>query len=244
MSRLVYPFLDAQSRVGITETLTLKPEFEGDRFQTVPVPSSDIFKGPLLSTTIKPAEVGGTWFPNAPGSDIASKKVVLYFHGGAFVQGDGRTAQYGSIAKKFLDTGTADAVFSLQYRLSGLGGQNPFPAALQDALSSYVYLLNTLQIPPAQIIFGGDSAGANLAVSLLRYLHEFRSVIQTPTPKCAILISPWVEPFYYDATGNPHRGTDFIPGTFGGIDRPSPFFNPRPIIAKTLWMTLSRFLDH
>lgn len=234
MSRLVYPFLDAQSRVGITETLNLKPGSEGDRFQTVPVPSSDFFKGPLLSTTIKPAEVGGTWFPNAPGSDIASKKVVLYLHGGAFVQGDGRTAQYGSIAKKFLDTGTADAVFSLQYRLSGLGGLNPFPAALQDALSSYIYLLDTLKIPAAQIIFGGDSAGANLAVSLLRYLHDFGSAIQTPNPQCAILISPWVEPFYYDATGNPHRGTDFIPGTFGGTEHLIPFFSPHHIIAKTL----------
>lgn len=95
MSRLVYPFLDAQSRVGITETLTLEPKGEGERFQTLPVPSPDVFKGPLLSTTIKPAKVGGTWFPDAPGSDIASKTVVLYFHGGAFVQGDSRTAEYG-----------------------------------------------------------------------------------------------------------------------------------------------------
>lgn len=228
MSRLVYPFLDAQSRVGITETLTLEPGSEGERFQTLPVPSPDLFKGPLLSTTTKPAQVGGTWFPKAPGNDVASKKVVLYFHGGAFVQGDGRTAGYGSIAKKFLDTGTADAVFSLQYRLSGLGGLNPFPAALQDALSSYVFLLDTLQIPPAQIILGGDSAGANLAVSLLRYLHEFGSVIHKPNPKCAILLSPWVEPFYYDPRENPHRGTDFIPGSFGGIDSPPPLHFSSP----------------
>lgn len=222
MSRLIYPFLDAQSRVGITETLTLEPGSESGRFQTLPVPSTDLFKGPLASTTTRPAKVGGTWFPNAPDGDVTSKTVVLYFHGGAFVQGDGRTAGYGSIAKKFLDTGTADAVFSLQYRLSGHGGLNPFPAALQDALSGYVFLLDTLQIPPAQILLGGDSAGANLAVALLRYLHEFGSVIHKPNPKCAILVSPWVEPFYYDSRGNPHRGTDFVPGTFGGNYRPTP----------------------
>lgn len=216
MTRLVYPFLDAQSRVGITQTLTLEPGSEGERFQTLPVPSSALLKGPLSSTTTKPTKVGGTWFPTAPGSDISSKTVVLYLHGGAFIQGDGRTAEYGSIAKKFLDTGTADAVFSLQYRLSGYGGRDPFPAALQDALSGYVFLLDTLHIPPSQIIFGGDSAGANLAAVLLRYLHEFGPVISKPNPKCAILISPWTEPFYYDARGNPHRGTDFTPGTFGG----------------------------
>ncbi|KAK7733686.1 hypothetical protein SLS53_008153 [Cytospora paraplurivora] len=110
---------------------------------------------------------------------------------------------------------SADAVFSLQYRLSGLGGLNPFPAALQDALSSYLFLLNTLHIPPRQIIFAGDSSGATIATSLLRYLHDFGSAISTPTPRCAVLLSPWVEPFYYDASDNPHRGTDFIPGTYG-----------------------------
>ncbi|KAK2600550.1 hypothetical protein N8I77_010077 [Diaporthe amygdali] len=235
MSRLVYPLLDATSRVGITEKLTLEPGKEGERFQTVPVPSSDLFKGALASETIKPQEVGGTWFPNAPGKDIASKTAVLYFHGGAFIQGDGRTVQCGSIAKKFLDTGAADAVFSLQYRLSGYNGVNPFPAALQDALSSYVFLLNTLNIPSSQILIAGDSSGGNLATALLRYLHEFGSAINTPTPKCAVLLSPWVEPFYYDSRGNPNRNTDFTPGTFGAwgahsyagkLPRTDPYITP------------------
>jgi acetyl esterase/lipase len=57
----------------------------------------------------------------------------------------------------------------------------------------------------------GDSAGANLATALLRYLHEFRVA---PIPKCAVLLSPWVAPFHYITTGNPHRGTDFIPSSF------------------------------
>lgn len=226
MTRLLYPFLDAISRVGITETLTLEPGKEGQRFQTIPVPPSSLFKGPLASETIKPQKVGGTWFPKAPGTDIASKNVVLYFHGGAYIQGDGRTEQCGSIAKKFLDTGAADAVFSLQYRLSGYGNANPFPAALQDALSSYVFLLNTLKISSSQIVFAGDSAGAHLAISLLRYLHEYGSAINTPTPKCAVLLSPWVEPFYYDLRDNPHTKTDFVPGSFGGTYYPLPLCGP------------------
>lgn len=217
MSRLLYPLLDAQSRVGITEKLTLEPGKEGDRFQTFPVPSSSLFKGPLAHETIRPQEVGGTWFPGPPGTDIASKNVVLYFHGGAFISGDGRTVLCESSAKKFIDTGAADTLFSLQYRLSGYGNVNPFPAALQDALTSYVFLLKTLQIPSSQIIFAGDSAGGNLAVALLRYLREYGSAVNIPTPKCAILFSPWVEPFYYDPRGNPQRETDFIPGSFGGI---------------------------
>ncbi|KAJ5832262.1 hypothetical protein N7474_000573 [Penicillium riverlandense] len=215
MTRITYPLLDAVSRVGITETLTLDPGKEGGRFQTVPVSTLDVYKGPLASKAIKPAKIGGTWYPDSPGAQVTSKTVVLYLHGGAFVQGDGRTEQCGPIAKYFLDKGTADAVFSLQYRLSGHGGMNPFPAALQDALSSYLFLLHQLNILPHQIIFAGDSAGANLAAALLRYLYEFGSTIKTPTPKCAVLLSPWVDPFYLNPTGNPQRSTDFVPGTYG-----------------------------
>lgn len=216
MTRLTYPFLDAVSRVGITETLTLETGTEGKRFQTVPVSPADVYRGPLASETIKPEKIGGTWFPDAPGPDVTSKTVILFFHGGAFIQGDGRTATYGSIARYFLEKESADFVFSLQYRLSGHGGVNPFPAAMQDVLSSYLFLLNTLHIPPRQIILAGDSAGATLATDLLLYLHEYGAAINAPTPKCAVLLSPWVEPFYYDASDNPHRGTDFIPGAYGG----------------------------
>ncbi|TVY85163.1 Acetyl-hydrolase [Lachnellula suecica] len=217
MTRVSYWFLDCVSRVGITETLTLNPGKEVRRFQVIPVCVLGVYKGPLASQITKPATVGGTWFPDAPGDDVAAKTVVLYFHGGAFVQGDGRTAQYGSIARYFLEKGSGDAVFSLQYRLSGHGGINPFPAALQDTLSSYLFLLNDLHISAGQIILAGDSAGAVLAVSLLRYIYEFGAAINVPTPKCAVLLSPWVEPFYYDAADNPHRGTDFIPGAYGGV---------------------------
>jgi acetyl esterase/lipase len=214
MTRVAYPLLDVTSRVGITETLTLEKGKEGERFQTVLPSPLDVYKGPLASKTTKPAKIGGTWFPSAPGTDVASKTVFLYFHGGAFIQGDGRDAQCGSIAKKLLKKGGADAVFSVQYRLSGYGGLNPFPAALQDALSSYLFLLNEHHIPARHVVLAGDSAGANLVTALLRYLHEFGSAIGAPSPKCALLLSSWVAPYEYDVTGNPHRGTDFIPSSF------------------------------
>lgn len=228
MTRITYPFLDAIARVGITEALSLDPGKEGSRFQTVPACTADVYRGPLASETVRPAKTGGTWYPDRPEAGVmASKTVVLFIHGGAFVQGDGRTAAYGAAARYFLKTGSADAVFSLQYRLSGHGGANPFPAALQDALSSYLWLLNTLGVPPRQVVLAGDSAGAVLATTLLRYLHEYGPEIDTPAPRCAVLLSPWVEPFYYDASDNPHRGTDFIPGSYGGEYTHS-FLSPPP----------------
>ncbi|KAH9908958.1 alpha/beta hydrolase fold-3 domain-containing protein [Xylariomycetidae sp. FL2044] len=147
--------------------------------------------------------------------------------------GDGRDATCGTIAKKFLETGGADFVFSVQYRLSGYGGMNPFPAALQDALSGYLYLLHELHIPAMNIVAVGDSAGGNLATALLRYFHEFGAEASIPTPKCAVLISSWVAPFDYHLDDSPHRGTDFIPASFPiwgahtyAGDLPNPASNP------------------
>ncbi|KAI0112240.1 alpha/beta hydrolase fold-3 domain-containing protein [Nemania sp. FL0031] len=213
MTRLAYPLLDLTSRVGITETLTLEQGKEGARFQIVKPSTLDVYKGPLAKGT-KPATIGGTWHPKPPGADVASKTVFLYFHGGAYIEGDGRDATCGPIAKRLMEKSGADAVFSVQYRLSGYRGLNPFPAALQDALSSYLYLLNDLHIPAKKIVIAGDSAGGNLCMALLLYLHNFGAETKIPTPKCAVLMSPWVAPFHYHMDDNPHRGTDFIPTTY------------------------------
>ncbi|KAI1260503.1 alpha/beta hydrolase fold-3 domain-containing protein [Xylariaceae sp. FL1019] len=214
MTRLLYPYLDILSRISVTETLSLEPGKEGARWQIVKPSTLDVYKGPLVSTITKPATVGGTWYPAAPEGGFSSKKIFLYYHGGAFIEGDGRTAMYGPIAKRMLKKGGADAVFAVQYRLSGHAGLNPFPAALQDAVSSYLYLLNDLNIPADQIVMIGDSAGGNLILALLRYIHDFGTETDIPNPKCAVLLSPWVAPFLYEMDDNPNRGTDFIPTTY------------------------------
>ncbi|KAI0527768.1 alpha/beta hydrolase fold-3 domain-containing protein [Xylaria bambusicola] len=214
MTCLVYRLLDLTSRVGIKETINLEPRKEGRRFQIVKPAEPEYYSGILASGDIKPETIGGTWFPDVPKGDAASTTIFLYFHGGAFIQGDGRNATCGLIVKKLLEKGGADAVFSVQYRLSGHGGQNPFPAALQDALSSYLYLLNNLHVPGNQIVLAGDSAGGNLAMALLLYLRNFGAATHVPAPKCAVLLSPWVAPFHYNMTDNPHRHTDFVPTTY------------------------------
>ncbi|KAI0202650.1 alpha/beta hydrolase fold-3 domain-containing protein [Astrocystis sublimbata] len=210
MTRLVYPLLDITSRIGITETLTLEPGKEGPRFQIVKPSPLDVYKG-LLAKVTKPATIGGTWYPEVPSADITAKIVVLYFHGGAYIEGDGRDKICKPVADRLIAKSGVDAMFSVQYRLSGYKGQNPFPAALQDALSSYLYLLNDLRIPADRIIVAGDSAGGNLTMALLLYLRDFGAAISIPNPKCAALMSPWVAPFHYTMEGNPHRHTDFIP---------------------------------
>ncbi|XXG94018.1 hypothetical protein Hte_000269 [Hypoxylon texense] len=207
--------LDIPSRIGITQTLSLESGKEGDQFQVINPADPRFYKGPLASE-IKPAAVGGTWYPRRPraGANLGAGIVTLHLHGGAFVTGNGRIDHSGFVGKNWAEECGAAAAFVPQYRLSGYAGQNPFPAALQDSLTAHVFLLHELGIPAHQIVLSGNSAGGNLAVALLRYIEEFGHVLGLPTPRCAVLLSPWVSPFDYDVAGNPNQALDYLPKSF------------------------------
>ncbi|KAI4865015.1 alpha/beta hydrolase fold-3 domain-containing protein [Hypoxylon rubiginosum] len=215
LAHLAYMVLDTPSRIGITETLSLESRKEGDQFQVINPADSRFYEGPLVSD-IKPAAVGGTWYPHRPrvGADWASSLVVLHLHGGAFVTGNGRIHHGGFVGKNWVEECGAAAVFVPQYRLSGYAGLNPFPAALQDSLTAYAFLLYELGVPAHQIVLAGNSSGGNLAVALLRYIKEFGHNLGLPTPRCAVLLSPWVSPFDYDLAENPNRVSDYVPKSF------------------------------
>lgn len=214
LTRLAYALTDINGHIGVTETLSLEPGSEGVRFQVIEPSSAEFYQGPLQSSHVKPATVGGTWTPKPPLSSSAT--IILYLHGGAFIQGDGRDSYCGYPTRTMAKLGRVDAVFSLQYRLSGYAGLNPFPAALQDALTAYLFLLRTLKVPSQQIVLCGDSAGGNIAIALLRYIHEYGAELGISPPRCAALISPWVAPFNYhhNSTNNPRWTSDFLPNEF------------------------------
>ncbi|KAH7324217.1 alpha/beta hydrolase fold-3 domain-containing protein [Stachybotrys elegans] len=223
MSRILRAAFHKMAVIGITETHTLDAGKEGERFEVVqPFPDTD-YLGPVAPVAqAKPGAVGGTWYPERF-ADIKSKTVMLHIHGGAFIWGDGRTACSGFLAQIMQDQAETDAVFSIQYRLSAYEGKNPFPAALQDALTGYLYLVRTLQIPPANIVILGDSSGATIASGLIRYLGEYGSKISPEAsilPSCAILTSPMIAPLKTAGSGSlnespyaqhPNFHTDFVP---------------------------------
>jgi acetyl esterase/lipase len=124
------------------------------------------------------------------------------------------------MAKKLLKNTAATHILCPQYRLSTLPvskTSNPFPAALQDTLTSYLYLLKDLNVSPKDIIISGDSAGGNLSIALLRYLADYGSELDIPTPSAALLWSPWTNPadtsgsYVYD---NDHYKTDYLSPPF------------------------------
>ncbi|KAM7201287.1 Alpha/Beta hydrolase fold [Rhypophila sp. PSN 637] len=217
LARVAHALVDMKSYIGISDPITLEPGAEGDRFQVIKPFSPEFYTGPLSSSpNAKPAPVGGTWCPKRPRTSGPAGITMLYLHGGAFIQGDGRDEYCGFPNKTMIKLGVAETLFSLQYRLSGYGGQNPFPAALQDALTGYLYLLRTENIPADQIVICGDSAGANLAIALLRYLVEYGSSLDIPMPRCVTLFSPWVNMLQFDFSSSNSKqwGTDFLPNGF------------------------------
>jgi acetyl esterase/lipase len=180
--------------VSLTETpsrLYLKPGAEKERFIMIQPAKEELYKGVANSRLICPEPVGGTWFPSpfeAEPDGFANIDVILHLHGGAFVVGDGRT-DYSGFQAGLLTKNLNAKVFYLQYRLAG-DSHTQFPAALQDTISAYLYLLG-LRIPASNIILSGDSAGANLALALLRYIADNESAL--PWPATAWLWGPWVD---------------------------------------------------
>lgn len=218
-TRIVFTVVYHIARIQAKTPTSLTPGAEKERFVRIKPAGSDQYKGPLRSNNeVQPVEIGATWYPQplSASADKANVKIVLHIHGGAYVSGDGRTQASGYFAKLLQKHMGATHILMPQYRISTLPASahsNPFPAALQDSLTAYLYLLHDLHIAPSDIILSGDSAGANAAIALLRYITEFGTKSNLPNPAAALLWSPWIDPsdtsgsFVHD---NPHYATDYL----------------------------------
>lgn len=110
------------------------------------------------------------------------KYVILYCHGGGYSTG---SRIYARTLTTKLATSTSMDVFCFDYRLSP---ENPYPAALEDAMKAWDYLM-LLGYGARDVIIAGDSAGGNLALSLVLKLKEEERIL----PRGLILLSPWTD---------------------------------------------------
>lgn len=135
MVQIVKTFLWNASMVEIKTPLALLPGAEKEKWAVAKVAPPNTYTGPArIDGTLKPEDCGGTWYPtpNPLGGVYRPKLVILHFHGGAYVIGDGRKKDAAFAAKTLRDNTDATYVFCPQYRLSSNPGCR-FPAALQDA---------------------------------------------------------------------------------------------------------------
>jgi monoterpene epsilon-lactone hydrolase len=129
--------------------------------------------------TLTPRTLGGV-----PALDVAVEgadgdAVILYLHGGGYAIGSART---GANLAAPLARRTGQQAVSLEYRLAP---ENPFPAALDDALAAYKELLETGR----EIVIAGDSAGGGLALATM--LAARREGFRLPAG--AVVFSPWTD---------------------------------------------------
>lgn len=115
----------------------------------------------------------------APG---ASGSVILYLHGGGYVIGSIGT--HRDIAGR-ISRASGARVLLAGYRL---GPEHPFPAAVDDAVACYHWLLAE-GIAPANIGIAGDSAGGGLTMATLLALRDAGEEL----PACGVCLSPWVD---------------------------------------------------
>lgn len=138
-----------------------------------------LFKTPR-TVEIEPVSINGIsaeWlFPIGCHTD----RVLIFLHGGSFHAGSLRTHR-GLAAR--IGINSDSSVLSLDYSLAP---ENPFPAAIEDVVSVYRWLLEVKGFDAKKIIISGDSAGGGLTLASLLKFQEENIVL----PAAAICLSP------------------------------------------------------
>ena len=113
---------------------------------------------------------------------VRTDSVLIYLHGGAYVFCSPRSHRHLVAA---LSEATNAAAFALDYRLAP---EHPFPAAIEDSVAAYRWLLDQ-GVAPNRITIAGDSAGGGLTVATMLSLRD----AGLPLPAAGICISPWAD---------------------------------------------------
>lgn len=108
--------------------------------------------------------------------------LVLHLHGGGYVVGSLNTVR--AMASQ-LARARRSSVLTLDYRLAP---EHPFPAAVEDAVAAFRWLLGEGH-DPAAIALSGDSAGGGLALATAIALRDQGD----PLPGAVVCISPWTD---------------------------------------------------
>ena len=156
---------------------------------------------------------------------VSNGRVVLYLHGGSYISGSCNS--HRSIAANIAIASKARAL-TLDYRLAP---EHPHPAAVEDAVAAYKWLING-QVDPKRLAIAGDSAGGGLAVALLVSLRD-RNI---PLPAACVCLSPWTDLTFTGESWKSKAKADLIIFDYkehafakmylGGLDAKTPLASP------------------
>ncbi len=132
----------------------------------------------ILIRSVKIGEMEGEWV--SVNRAHMKKYVILYCHGGGYSTG---SRLYARTLTTKMASSTSMDVLCFDYRLAP---ENPYPAAMEDAMRAWNYLM-LLGYGARDVIVAGDSAGGNMALSLVLKLKEEERLL----PRGLMLMSPW-----------------------------------------------------
>jgi len=145
-----------------------------ERGESTPLPEGITLKAETIST-----HLNAEWLMH---ESTCTNKVLLYFHGGGYSVGS--AVSHRPLCALICEK-TQHNILSINYRLAP---EHKFPAALEDALSSYQFLIDK-GYDPKQIIIAGDSAGGGLTMATLLKIKQDG----LPQPFAAIGLSAWLD---------------------------------------------------
>ena len=165
----------------------------------------------------------------APDADAG--RAVLYLHGGGYVIGSINT--HRSLAAR-LSRASGARVLVIDYRLAP---EHPHPAAVDDAVAAYRWML-AQGLKPARITVAGDSAGGGLTVATLLAIRDAK----LPLPGAGACLSPWVDLEGIGESMTTKAGVDPIVQKTGLLQMAAAYLggkDPRTPLAAPLYADLS-----
>jgi monoterpene epsilon-lactone hydrolase len=143
----------------------------------------DSFAQPVPDgTTVNPVDAGGVPAEWVVAPEVDESRVVLYLHGGGYCLGS--LASHRALVAR-LSAEAKARVLSVDYRLAP---EHPYPAAVDDAVAAYRWLLSE-GVAADRIAIAGDSAGGGLTLATLLALKDAGDAL----PAAAVPLSPWTD---------------------------------------------------
>jgi epsilon-lactone hydrolase len=168
--------------VALRAKLASRPRSDDYRQRRKDIDARGLQYGLAPDVSVEPVSANGVraeW-TSTPRADRDT--ALLYLHGGGFVIGS--LDSHRHLAAEAGRAANAWAL-ALDYRLAP---EHPFPAAVEDAVLGYRFLLSR-GYKPNRVAIAGDSAGGGLVVSALIAIRD----AGLAQPGCGWCISPWVD---------------------------------------------------
>lgn len=140
------------------------------------------FVRPASGVEITPVEAGAVQAEWIEPAGAQFHRVIIYLHGGGYVSDS--LAAYRNLVARLATAANARALL-VDYRVAP---EHVFPAALEDALGAYKWLL--LQgFDPSGIVLAGDGSGGGMAIAAALALRDNKA----PLPGAIVALSPWTD---------------------------------------------------